>query len=1020
MAKKHKKNKRKNNLQPTSPIKVVLPVIIGLAVIVVVALILGLTSRKAGSAKVDNPNKAYATVGGYKFTNQEVYENLKSSTGLNLLAELTDRVLLKDVEVTDEDHQAAYDKAVYGDDLLEERTTLAELKEELEGLTGLAKSKKEAEIAELEKEIADEEKDAEETFKFNMYYMGFKDEASIKDYVTLLAKREVYAKGAYKDYINDGHDFSDDEYLAAYKALGLEKYENEAQVIVISFNTLAQAKAYLKLLSIPVYTTDLSKGWMKTNDQDKIDELKAERAALETDMAAASQSKQDLERDLETLQEELAALQEASEQDQEAITSKQAEITSKTEEIEAAESVVTNATNRIAEIDTEVESLTEMTSLTDLEVAKLFIELYNLYYAYYLGGDTSTYFNVDEDGNYITLKDEYKVLKEGVHYNVSDSAVEFNLSALQELEKEYGYIKFVYTETEAKATLSNVLIDTLVEKTASQDITEEDDAEETHNYTFEPTLGNSNYYYVAYKFGSSTKVEKSHLESLISQLEEEELNKEAIQTEIDEIKASLKGQLIEDGYTSDEQTRLLMELRQEKGLKIYDRYLNATYKAAYDYLYGTTLNITDYPEYSSDGKAHKKNVFSVAGTTYTAQEFFEELQRVNGTSGLISMLNSYAILSSDYNKIYNPYTKKTYDKSKFNEYLSSDLYTNLYSGQIKTVKGFKFAFEQDLFSSYGFDHSYGWENFLKDYLLAKDEKFLAAQLFQSDLDSEYYLDSYKVEDINAEMQKIYDKYYSMKVVNMVVFVDFNRDGSGDTFNTEENGVQQYWNESQLALAQELTNLFYEVCEGVDESSLDAKLKAVATEYNQATYQTAQYGKFIAAGLHVTCESAAEYTSSSSLVQEFHDEMAKIYKMIEEADGYKLGEWTDEEQSNGYKYEPVFASSFGFHRVTIINANDRVYVDSDKSSDLTKLTKKVYKTYQDDADSMDETLKTAVETYFVPALSSVGTTNAKNLLKQQLRLALIDNLTFDNDSYNENYKALEEVYTNYIQFLIDNE
>lgn len=1019
MAKKHKKNKKNYNVKPTSPVKVILPVVIGLAVVFVVALVLGLTSKSAVSAKVNNPKQAYATVGNYKITNQEAYETLKSSIGLTKLAELVDAELLKDVAITDEDYQEAYDKAVYGSEIIANRESLAKLKEELTGLSGRAKAAKEAEIKALEDSIKEAEEEALLTFNFNMTYMGLDSEEKIKEYVTLLAKRDVYTKDAYAKFIKDGNDFTDESYIAKYKENNNEVLEDSATVLAVVFASSEQAKEYLELLSTSVYTNDLSKGWKKANDQFTIDELNSEKNGLATANTELEAEIEEYNNTLSTLNQDLEALQAAEVIDEEAIAEKRKEIDAVNDSITNANELIGKNNDRITEIAGEFEGLVEASALSELEVTKLFIELYNLYYAYYLGGDVSTYFNVDEEGRYTSLNADYQILKEGVHYNIGEESVQFNLEALEALTKEYSFVKFNYTASEATSLLSNVVISTL--KLTAEEPAEGEEAEEVVKYTYSPLVTKASYYYLAFKLAEEEGLEKSHLEELIANLKSaSDEEKETIRAEIDSIKDSLRDELIEDNYTDDQETRFLIELRQANGLKIYDRYLNATYKAAYDYLYGTTLKMTDYTEYASDGGQNKKLAFSFKDgeISYTAQQLFEEFQKVNGISGLMSLLNAYVILSNpEYNDVYNPYTKKVYDKNKLDSYLNSDyssIYMSLYSGSINTVKGFKFAFENDLFKSYGFDHKYGWQNFLRDYLLARDEKHLAATLSLNAAEDKFYLSKYSMDDIKAEMQKIYDEYYSMTVVNLLIGVDYNRDGTPDTYNLE--GDQAYWTEYQSGLAQELTDLLY--AQDSEETTLVAKLQALQKSYSQATFQDPTFGKFIAAGLTVKAESSAEYTSSSSLVQEFHDEMAVLYKAIEAAEGYTLGEWTDDEKAEGFQDETVFPTVYGYHRVTAINANARVYVNSENSTDLSLLTMDLYKQYSEDSKSVDATIKTAIETYFVPALSNVGTSNVKNLLKQELRLESTKDMSFGDSSYKEQYLALEEIYKTYINNLIE--
>ena len=1029
---KNKNKKKKSNLKPTSPVKVVLPVVIGLVVVLAVAVVLALVSRPQSSAKVDNPKATYFSVGDLKVTNQEMYESLRSNSGLNALTQIIDSELLKDVEVSDELYEEIYNETVYGDDIIAQNKKIAEKEAALEETQGLERTLFEEEIASLKADNEKAKAKADATFSFNAKSLGLDTPEQIKEYITLVAKRRAYAKAEYAKWVKDGNDFSDTAYLNLFKEKDTENsYDDLSLVLAVKFASLDQAKAYLALLSNPVYTGSFTDGWKKVNDQLEIDNLKEEKTTLTNEINTIKSEIEDLNIEAQTKEEELAAIPEEDETARE----------EKGNEIAAIQALVTEKQNsintknaRISDIEAELTLKQEASLMSDKEIVLAFIELYNIYYAYFLRGDVSTYF--DGEGN---LKDEYKLLKENVHFKIDEEYVTFDGDALRELAKNNGYAQFEFTSSQLTSLFSSSIssLETLPVKPAEEEGEveegegeaegeEEEKAARVKFYTYSPASASNDAYYVALKIEKNPGLEKSELQALIDELEEASVERQAELNEaIKAIKDTLIDELIESNYDADLETKFLLELRQSSDLKIFDRFLNATYKAAYDYLYGTTLAEKDYPEYKSDGGSSRKLAFSFKanGSTveYSAQKFFEYLQGMNPTSSVIAYLNQYVLLSNpDYNKVYNPYTNKVYNRDEYNSYMTSDyntIYTGLYSGQIKSVKAFKFAFENDLFSSYGFTKKYGWKNFLSDYLNAKDEKYLAASLSISAAEENYYLSKYTNEDIQKEAQAIYDDYYSMKVFNMVISTDYDLNGSPDTYNLE--GTQKYFTEYQESLVQELTDLFYdaEILSKVTGSTIEAKVTEVVKLYNKATYLDPTWGKFIAAGLKVKAEDSTSYTPASGLVELFNKEMVKIYKAIEESEEYGLGEWGEELANNGYIYPTAFVTEFGYHRVTILGADERIYVDDEKSLDLSKLTIELYKTYQNDKDSLSETVQKAITTYLEPAITALGTTNSKNLLKQELRFTLADKISFNNDSQKAKYNAIEAAYTEYLNSLI---
>ncbi len=1001
-----KKNKT-SNIKPSSPIKVLLPVIIALVLIIVTCGVIVIIDRPVESAKVNNPNDAFLEIGDLTITNQEMYEALRASGGISNFTFTVDKVILNNIVVTQEDILEAKNEAIYGSEIKNMEESLEELKEELAELpAGEKYDKKQKEITELEEEIAEAKSDAERSFDFNIKSLGYDTEEEQNAYFTVLAKRKVYAKQAYAEYIKN-NDFTDKQYVEAYKALDADKYVSSSYVIPVIFQSSNQGNNYLKEL-FDINTGALSTGWKvakteeeKVNIQSQIEAKNTEITTLKAQLATVTDEteKANLEKDLKNAEDALAVL----------------------------------------EADLKADN-----ALSDYEIALAFVELYNIINAYYLGGNVNDYFETVTVGEetQTVLKDEYKLLVKDVHYTVDteNQKVEFNHEALVKLAEENENCKFVFTEAEAKSILSTSVTTDLVANV------DKDPEKANQTYTYTPTKSGASLYYVAYKYGSYTAPEKDDFTKLADEIaalqkelkDAENAEKQAeLDTklaELNKMRDELRPGLIEDNFNENEQTRLLVELRQKHEVKIYDRFLNASYKAAYEYLYATTLKWKEgtYATYNGDGIKHKELAFSFKDldgnvVEYTAQKFFEDLKALYAHQAASTMVGDYAFLSnSEYNKIYNPYTGKIYNRTLYKGLLESDystIYTELYNGVVNSVQAYKFAFEQGLFATNGFDKEYGWKSFLRDYLLAKDEKELAGNLALDDAEEVYTLSQIKYEEVLAEMQKIYDAYYSVKGLNLIITVDYNYDANPDAYELEEGGVQEYWTEYQISLVEELAEAIYNAREDITGDSyntLEKKLTEVAKRYNEATYTDATWGKYIKAGLRVKVETAADYKSSASLVQEFHDQMAKYYKEIEANSEYTLGAWTDAQKEAGILFADVFSTSYGFHRVTILNASERIYVDKDKSLDLTKLTLDTYKQYIEDPSQFDETTTTAITTYLQAGLNKVISSNELALLKTDLRLSLLSQVKFADSALLDLYTQYENNYKTYVNELIADE
>ena len=495
-------------VKPSNPLKIMLPVFVVLVLLVVTCAIIVIVDQPAKSAKVEDPNKVFVKIGDLEITNQEMYEALRSSGGVSTFTFITDKALLENVTVTQEDLQETRKEVIYGSEVKAMEESLEELEKELAEITDADKlAKKQEEIDKIKEDIADAKEQSEELFAFNIKSLGYDTEEEVAAYFAVLAKRNVYAKAKYQEYV-EKNDFTEEQYIAAYKNLNPDLYNSTAHVISIVFQTSDQAKNYLAALNNPVIKSDLASGWKALNDQETIDQKNKEI----TDKEAAKKAEED-------------KLASASDADKAAIQ----------EEIDKLAA-------QISALKDEIDGLTAKAAMTDAEIALAFVELYNYVNAYFYGGNISTYF--DADGN---LLDEYKLIKKDVHYTVTTeqvtenevtktvTKVEFNHEKLVELQEEYDGCKFVFTEAEAKSTLSNAVFSELVANADKKEDTTKP------NYTYSPTQAGSKLYYLAYKYGSYTKVEKSLFEETADKVAELQKEYDALTDEAQ--KATKKAEL---------------------------------------------------------------------------------------------------------------------------------------------------------------------------------------------------------------------------------------------------------------------------------------------------------------------------------------------------------------------------------------------------------------------------------------------------------------------------------------------
>ena len=325
-------------------LKTTLPVLIGLVLIALIALTISLASRPGFNASIDDPNGAYLKLDGYVITNDKVYVNLRYNYGVSEMVAYVDEILLKDINVdrNSEEYQAVKDKLIYG--------------ENHEDLTATEKAEK------------------LEEYENKLKVAGYKTEKDVQDYFDLEYRRTVYAKQAYKEYI-EKNGYSEKELEAGYLEMNASKYNDSVDAVVVTFDSEAEALAVLKLYGVDTDNLSTSNNWVNAEKEAKRLELVAELEALEDE------------------------LEEATDSAKPAIQTK-----------------IDNLKNEILALGTT--AVDKSVYLTELEIQQIFIDMYNFMNAFYNGGDVSNYY--EEDGK---LNPKYNILVEGVHYEVVDKEV---------------------------------------------------------------------------------------------------------------------------------------------------------------------------------------------------------------------------------------------------------------------------------------------------------------------------------------------------------------------------------------------------------------------------------------------------------------------------------------------------------------------------------------------------------------------------------------------------------------------
>lgn len=530
------------------------------------------------------------------------------------------------------------------------------------------------------------------------------------------------------------------------------------------------------------------------------------------------------------------------------------------------------------------------------------------------------------ENNSRTVSYELKVKKtdtkaEEVKWEVGavEPFMEFDVDSLKDQDVDYEW-------TTAKLKEINSTLSTYMKEDSTYLKIEDSEKDFYKSYTIKP-ISCGNYYFLMIKF------------------------KQNVGDNLSDVKAEVEQKMIDDLFSSNDNNinRMIYQRRHDAGLQIFDRYIEAVYDYQYTYFFETTLKLTDYDKYKDSKKKEESVVarFKVDGEekTITADELYKELADKYGVSVSIDLISQYRLISNTkFNKIYNPYTGKILDKDSYRELLKSEV------GNFR--KNFEIGyFTYSYLSYYGFipnfPASYGWSNFKKDYFGAfSDAELLVNSNFGGSVYSEalkayketFYSDAKAGEEANWEntdvykaMKKAYDEWYGLNVVNLIVGIDTNYDGTMDQQSDKDKVANTFvtttWTDEQKDLAKELIELVKKLLPQTTKSAVYDKLEEMVTVYNDADlvdeanpatadstiYNYNYFAKFKRAGLVLKLEKAADYNNSSSLVEEFLEELERMYKEVK--DNGEEGTF-----EVAYSSNPV-ETMYGFHLIYALNIGE---------------------------------------------------------------------------------------------------
>ena len=478
--------------------------------------------------------------------------------------------------------------------------------------------------------------------------------------------------------------------------------------------------------------------------------------------------------------------------------------------------------------------------------------------------------------------------------------------------------------------------------------------------------------------------------------------------------------LVENSISDYNITKILGETFAD--LKIYDEGLETRYVEELKYAYEQLGSKDELPYKATtdeDGSVIARYTVRGVEKTITAQQLFDEMLKQYSAALSFSLLQQYAVLSnSKYNSVYNILNGQILDQEKYDEYYKAD------------VRQYKTSFEAGNYASKGFPASYGWENFLRDYLGVNKEEDLMISLNGSlfkaaqDIISESFwlsIENGTAEDgsatsiyndslVQAEMENIYNKFYNASIIGLYTYYDKNNDNVGDYYLVETDTD---------SLSESLINLAYSEAYKIVEKdaylnkTLEAALSEVVAQYNNAssTSETSIWASYKKAGLRLFSITTVTYTSSSSINEDLSYQIKQLWdKVIDFKDAENGADITGKSLDPSYRYTTTdedkvlhahsvsakdFTSDVFFtnntgeeeekfniaYKVSLTKATNASYIGT-ATSGVYKPTYKDYQSYLKDSTSVTSSMKTAITTYYIPAINNIlkidGVANAKTL------------------------------------------
>ena len=295
------------------------------------------------------------------------------------------------------------------------------------------------------------------------------------------------------------------------------------------------------------------------------------------------------------------------------------------------------------------------------------------------------------------------------------------------------------------------------------------------------------------------------------------------------LKAEIIGKLTEEEKTDSLVKTKMAELRKNYELMFYDSTLESQYIGSYDSEFEETKK--------EDTSSICRIVVGEETLKLSTDDYFASLSKRQGMAYLGDIINKEVVLNSEFNEVVNYTTGMSYKQLKKNV-KDQDKWNEL----LESIQTLKTNFAGNAFSYYGYDSSYGWLNFLRDFymnyygtLITSEEDLMVYNIYQDTLQNwaktlNDYSNNTDLQDfVDQSMKDTYDEYFNATGYHLLISV-YEEDGETLVNPLEDDS----WSEAQVAAAKELYEAVIDMINKT-ESNPTKVLEDFVTAYNAAPY-----------------------------------------------------------------------------------------------------------------------------------------------------------------------------------------